>query len=932
MSQMKHYLSILFILLLLVACDPAAELGTPFHKGQEVVLTAVIGEQRPQMMPGMQRVSGKDAPTTIDLLWDEGDEILVRVGEASSVFTLIDGAGTANASFMGTMPADGSNYTVSYPVDYSNKLLQQQTYVPDGIAKGLMKMSTASPGTIDDGFTLKAEHAVLGLQLTGNSEIGKLVLTRNAEKGATSVESYTLNCKLSNSKSSGVTLTETATLFYIVLPAGIWPNGFTVDVYVADNTTIIDTFVTNKRFEFTAANATTMAEKDVQNPPKRIGVFSVGAGKKVSFSQGNLQYTQSTDTWRFAAHQYDVIGTDNIQDGALADRIDLFGWSANNTTAPFGVSTSTNAADYAGDFVDWGVNTISGDAPDTWRTLTKEEFDYLMNKRLNAASRLAIAQVNGVNGMILLPDIWQITDEVELKTGLYSTCVADYSVHQSVSEAEWKILENAGAVFLPASGRRSGSKIIDLYQGIYWTSTINNNSPYNIHFQTDKIRFHWEEDTELYARSVRLVHDTIVPETIPAPCLIVKVNDTLSINMMCVEGGTFVMGSDASSNEKPMHQVTIPDFLIGQTEVTQELWQVVMGNNPSHFKGAENPVEYVSWSDCQKFIANLNQLTGKKFRLPTEAEWEYAARGGQMSKDFVFSGSDNVDKVGWYTNNSGAMSHPVKQKLPNELGIYDMSGNVWEWCQDWYGDYSTDTQINPQGPSSGSVRVIRGGSWMNDANDCRVSRRLDLTPAARTSNLGLRLVLDKHEYVDLGLSVKWATTNVGAESAEDYGDYFAWGETEPKTNYDWSTYKWCDDTENNMTKYNATDGLTTLLPEDDAAHVNWGGEWRMPSDAELTELREYCTWQWTTQNGTAGYIVTGPSGNSIFLPDAGYRITTTHTIGTAYYWTRDLNTTAIQMANGIYFNQDRTGKDKYRRRCGFSVRPVIPTDHCLTIK
>ena len=151
---MKHYLSIAFILLLLVACDPAAELGTPFHKGQEVVLTAAIGEQRPQMMPQKhphpQRISGKDSDTTIDLLWDEGDEIRVCVDGASSVFRLIDGAGTANASFIGTMPASGSSFEVSYPVNYSDTILQQQAYVPNGIAKGLMKMSTSSPGTIED--------------------------------------------------------------------------------------------------------------------------------------------------------------------------------------------------------------------------------------------------------------------------------------------------------------------------------------------------------------------------------------------------------------------------------------------------------------------------------------------------------------------------------------------------------------------------------------------------------------------------------------------------------------------------------------------------------------------------------------------------------------------------------------------------------------
>ena len=671
------------------------------------------------------------------------------------------------------------------------------------------------------------------------------------------------------------------------------------------------------------------AGRDIQIPPtpgKRIGVFSVAADKQVSFSQGNLQYTQSKNQWRFAEKQYDYLGADNVTDGALADKIDLFGWSANNSTAPFGISTSTNVTDYASDFVDWGTNIIQGDAANTWRTMSADEWEYLLEKRKNASNLYGVAKVAGENGLIILPDDWKAPEGIIFKAGLHSSQVDDFSVYQSFTADEWKVMEEAGAVFLHASGYRDGANVEKCNtSGYYWSNTTSNgDDAYRMYFYS---YFLGPKDvhSKYRGRSVRLVHDTIVPP--PAPCETFKVNG-VTFNMMCVEGGTFVMGSDASSNEKPMHQVTIPDFLIGQTEVTQELWQVVMGNNPSHFKGAENPVEYVSWSDCQKFIANLNQLTGKKFRLPTEAEWEYAARGGQMSKDFVFSGSDNVDKVGWYTNNSGAMSHPVKQKLPNELGIYDMSGNVWEWCQDWYGDYSTDTPINPQGPSSGSVRVIRGGSWMNDANDCRVSRRLDLTPAARTSNLGLRLVLDKHEYVDLGLSVMWATTNVGAESAEEYGEYFAWGETEPKEAYSWDTYKWCNSADTSITKYNNADGMTTLLPEDDAATVNWGGKWRTPTKEELAELRLSCTWEWTTLNGINGHQVTGPNGNSIFIPAGGSYNQFNHEISgvgiQGWFYASDRG--AARHANEIGTPAKGPYSGSCSRCCGLTIRPVCEKD------
>ena len=167
-----------------------------------------------------------------------------------------------------------------------------------------------------------------------------------------------------------------------------------------------------------------------------------------------------------------------------------------------------------------------------------------------------------------------------------------------------------------------------------------------------------------------------------------------------------------------------------------------MGSNPSYFKGAQNPVESVSWNDCQEFVSRLNSLTGMTFRLPTEAEWEYAARGGKKSLHYKYSGSDNIGNVAWYWDNSGSvMTHAVGTKSPNELGIYDMSGNVWEWCSDWYGGYSAGAQTNPQGPSSGSRRVLRGGGCYSRARRCRVSNRDSRGPDDSYYSYGLRLVL-----------------------------------------------------------------------------------------------------------------------------------------------------------------------------------------------
>lgn len=277
----------------------------------------------------------------------------------------------------------------------------------------------------------------------------------------------------------------------------------------------------------------------------------------------------------------------------------------------------------------------------------------------------------------------------------------------------------------------------------------------------------------------------------------------VSFKMIHVQGGTFTMGAtreqanDATDDEKPAHKVTLSSYYIGETEVTQQLWLAVMGSNPSHFApkttnasrceydsfvadakrlnakragtvriptrqewdaamtsgggSLKRPVETVSWDDCQTFIRKLNQLTGRQFRLPTEAEWEFAARGGTKGQGYKYSGGNSIGTVAWYgdnacnnkdENDSGYGTHNVKTKRANELGIYDMSGNVWEWCQDWYGHYNSEAQNNPKGPSSGSRRILRGGSWSSYyARYCRVSYRNSYSPGYSFSYLGLRLAL-----------------------------------------------------------------------------------------------------------------------------------------------------------------------------------------------
>jgi formylglycine-generating enzyme required for sulfatase activity len=217
------------------------------------------------------------------------------------------------------------------------------------------------------------------------------------------------------------------------------------------------------------------------------------------------------------------------------------------------------------------------------------------------------------------------------------------------------------------------------------------------------------------------------------------------IPMLPVDGDKFYMGctseqgNDCYNKERPAHIVTVGDFLIGKYPVTQKQWTRVMENNPSEFKGDDLPVENVSWNDAQDFIKKLNSTSGKRYRLPTEAEWEYAARGGIKSEGLKYAGSGSADDAAWYDGNSGETTHPVGTKRPNELDIYDMSGNVWEWVEDRFGEYGNDPKTNPTGPPSGSTRVNRGGSWDSDARYCRTSNRSDNTTESRYSSLGFRV-------------------------------------------------------------------------------------------------------------------------------------------------------------------------------------------------
>jgi len=285
----------------------------------------------------------------------------------------------------------------------------------------------------------------------------------------------------------------------------------------------------------------------------------------------------------------------------------------------------------------------------------------------------------------------------------------------------------------------------------------------NVTWSSDKSEVAVVENGKVTAKSRGTATITVTTEeaNLTATCVITVTETDGPVyshpaepEMILVQGGTFMMGctgeqgSSCLTNEEPAHSVTVESFYIAKFEITQWQWDTLMGNNPSDFqKGRNYPVENVTWNDVQQFISRLNAATNKRYRLPTEAEWEYAARGGNRSQGFRYSGSNTIGDVAWYRDNTpsqgqdGYGTQPVGTKSPNELGIYDMNGNVIEWCGDLYGEYSGDAQQNPTGPLTGTDRVQRGGSWGQPAQSCRITWRLNKYPTAKGNNAGFRLVL-----------------------------------------------------------------------------------------------------------------------------------------------------------------------------------------------
>ena len=281
--------------------------------------------------------------------------------------------------------------------------------------------------------------------------------------------------------------------------------------------------------------------------------------------------------------------------------------------------------------------------------------------------------------------------------------------------------------------------------------------PFQMVADDDFVRGDVDLDGNVSIKDVTTLIDYLLSETWPednptGPVdgdVVTYVMNGIEINMVYVEGGTFWMGAsgtdtEANANEYPAHQVTLSPYYICNTEVTQQLWRAVMGSNPSVTGSTDNvlnPVNFVSWVECKNFINKINEITGLTFRFLTEAEWEFAARGGNKSKGYLYSGSNNIDDVAWYNGTSSGKFHPVATKSPNELGIYDMSGNVEEWCYDGYGSYSASPQTNPK-VEGGTNKVLRGGYRNGSADKCRVSYRSYHAQSVQyNEGMGLRIAM-----------------------------------------------------------------------------------------------------------------------------------------------------------------------------------------------
>ena len=705
---MKNLLTILCLLACLVACE-STDVASAFQKGQEVTITASIGQQRPQALPGMQRVSGKDTDPTnpnggaIALTWNEGDKILVKVGDNVSEFTLLAGAGTANGSFIGNMPDNGSRFSVQYPTFTPNLAVQQ--YVENGFDKDLMLMTTKEEGTIDDGFALSADYALLGLHFTGDTIVSKIVLT-NLETNAT----YTLDCSQQVVSISG------GKLFYLIVPPGIWNNGMKVDVYDT-NHTIILTKAKSEKIVFNASNAMLMQDLEIN---KAITFEVNGTKYKMMYVEGG--------SFMMGSAADDEIVNQNL--AAMGDELPQHKVTLDSYYIGEIEVTQKLWKDIMGtDVYDLYQNLTHQGSPEPKVVGDNYPIYYMYTSDMVEFTR-KLSKVTGLNFRLPTEAEWEYAARGGNKSKGYL-----YAGSNNVDDVAWyNGNTNNKGVQLVAQKLPNELGIYDMsgnvlercldfleYHEQYAPEDVTN--PRGRYIRQAGNRAYRGGSSNMRNDSVRITHRA--PQTPTYTSINVGarlvINDNHHFQTFCVNNVWFDMIFVKGNS-------SLSDFYIGQTEVTQRLWKAVMGTNPCKIQGNDLPVMYVSWQDCQDFIQKLNQLTGYHFRLPTEAEWEYAARGGEKSKGFAYAGSNDLNEVAWYIDNSQDQSQFFATKQPNELGIYDMSGNVWEWCEDYYDTDET-------------MHVVKSGSFHDSASTCRIDARTARS-ADYKSYIGLRLLLE----------------------------------------------------------------------------------------------------------------------------------------------------------------------------------------------
>ena len=540
-----------------------------------------------------------------------------------------------------------------------------------------------------------------------------------------------------------------------------------------DDEIILIDFGTAKHYDSKTGSATTMSS----------GLLSPGYAPIEQYKQGGVSlFTPETDVYALGATFYKLL-TDNTPPEPTEIIINGL------PDLPSSVSKATK------DLIRWSMQLNKADRPhscDEFLNALPSNVDPDFNSRISESNDVSYEATISINsGETEYFDKSKVSNEETILVGssIGTTSQTDFIEATYAIEAKYKndpvgtaakaqTGDNDAAVAYGMMALRGQGITQDLEVAYSWFELAESNGD----ARAEKIIDQWDSLRNKYYKKEKtpkeLSHNNGKSSSLAVLCIIGVISligvfcffnnysldkvssqpissitytvNGVSFEMMKVEGGKFIMGATSKMkepwyDEKPIHEVTLTNnYYIGKTEVTMALWKAVMGKTPQNYE-ASKPVVYVNWNDCQNFCKKLNSMTGQNFRLPTEAEWEFAAKGGNNSKDYLYSGSNKLDNVAWYENNSEGKTHDVATKQPNELGVYDMSGNVLEWCNDIYGYYRTSPQTNPSGLCDGYKRVIRGGNYINNNWSCRTSCRYysDNSSDSRFLGLGFRLALSE---------------------------------------------------------------------------------------------------------------------------------------------------------------------------------------------